>query len=131
MALTSITVPPDPKRDGRARALVPFVASWPKHTLKVAWGSFEAGTTFRRAPGSHGERYLVNSVACECPDYQEAGQICKHVRAIVLWEARAAAPKRSTTYEAIFGRDCEAGGCTDDATSYQPYCSRHALSEAY
>lgn len=131
MALSSIAVPADTKRDGRARALVPFVASWPRHTLKVAVGSFEAGTTFRRAPGSNGAKYLVNAVACQCPDYQQAGQICKHVRAIVLWEARAAAPKRSTTYEAIFGRDCEARGCTDQASEGEEYCQRHQLVDAF
>jgi len=79
MAVTSIAVPPDAKRDERARALAPFVGSWPKHTLKVAWGTFEVGTVFRRATGSHGERYLVNAVACQCKDYQEAGNVCKHV----------------------------------------------------
>jgi hypothetical protein len=83
MAVASIAVPPDPARDERAAALVDPVATWPKHTLKVAWGSFEAGTTFRRAPGSRGERYLVNAVACECKDYRQAGNVCKHIRAVV------------------------------------------------
>jgi hypothetical protein len=71
MAVSSIAVPPDPQRDARACALVDQVPTWPRHTLKVAWGSFEAGTVFRRAPASSGpRRYLVNAVACECPDYQ-------------------------------------------------------------
>jgi hypothetical protein len=70
MAVSSIAVPPDTARDARARELAPLVGTWPRHTLKVAWGSLEAGTTFRRATGSNGARYLVNAVACECPDYQ-------------------------------------------------------------
>lgn len=90
MALASIPVPPDPKRDAKARVLADLVGTWPRHTLKVAYDSFEAGTTFRRATGSHGERYLVNAVACQCPDYQQAGNVCKHVRAVVLWEDRQA-----------------------------------------
>jgi hypothetical protein len=91
MAVSSIAVPPDPKRDARARALVDQVGTWPKHTLRQAWGSFEAGTTFRRASASSGARhYLVNAVACECPDYQRAGHSCKHVRAVVLVEQRQA-----------------------------------------
>jgi hypothetical protein len=75
MAVSSIAVPPDPKRDARARELAPLVGTWPRHTLRQAWGAFEAGTTFRRTPASGGtRRYLVNAVACECPDYQQGGQ---------------------------------------------------------
>lgn len=86
MALSSIAVPADPKRDAKARALVPQVGTWPLFTLKQPWGSFEAGTIFRRAYGSNGARYLVNSVACQCPDYAKNERICKHIRAHVLWE---------------------------------------------
>jgi hypothetical protein len=85
MAVSSIAVPPDPARDARARALVALVPTWPRHTLRVAWGAFEAGTTFRRATGNRGARYLVNAVACECPDYRHNGAICKHVRAVILF----------------------------------------------
>ena len=120
MAVSSIAVPPDPARDARAAALVNQVGTWPRHTLKVAWGAFEAGTVFRRATGSNGTRYLVNAVACECPDYQQAGNICKHVRAVVLFEAEAAhfkaevdaalgpVPKRRASYADLFPacRDC-------------------------
>src|SRR4051812_47527135 len=91
MSVSSIAVLPDPGRDARARELVDHVPTWPRHTLKVAWGSFAAGTVFRRAPGSKGGRYLVNAIACECPDYQQSGNICKHVRAVVLWEQQLAA----------------------------------------
>jgi hypothetical protein len=77
--------------------------------------SLEAGTIFRRVTGSYCERYLVNAVACECPDYQEAGNICKHVRAIVLSEQRQqsakAAPSpssRHTTHRPCRRRACGA-----------------------
>lgn len=135
MALSQISIPADPKRDGRARALAPYVASWPKHTLKVAHGSFEAGTVFRRAPGSHGEKYLVNNVACQCPDYAEMGHICKHVRAIVLWEAQVSAPKRYLKlYEDMVPAECDVRSCTDDAQPREAgdtgrYCKRHQLGE--
>jgi hypothetical protein len=128
MAVQSIAVPPDPARDARARALVDRVPTWPRHTLKVAWGSFEAGTTFRRATGSTGARYLVNAVACECPDYQQAGYICKHVRAYVLFEqqhaATVAAPasKLRPTYADLF----PACPCGDVADSRDGYCDRCA-----
>src|SRR5262245_20488093 len=92
MAVHSIPVPPDPGRYARALELVDQVGTWPKVTLKVPYASFEAGTIFRRAPGSRGTRYLVNAVVCECPDYQQAGNVCKHVRAIVRWEQRQVTP---------------------------------------
>jgi hypothetical protein len=125
MAVASIAVPPDARRDARAAALADQVGSWPKHTLKVAWGSFEAGTTFRRATGSHGERYLVNAVACQCPDYQQFGHICKHIRAVVLFEqqpaATVAAPRKG--YAAIFPQ-CKS--CGDLADTRDGYCDRCA-----
>lgn len=86
MAVQSIAVPPDAKRDARARALAPHVATWPVFTLKQPHGSFPVGAQFRQATGSHGERYLVNAVVCECCDY-DRGNVCKHIRAVVLWEA--------------------------------------------
>jgi hypothetical protein len=129
MAVSSIAVPPDEKRDARARDLVPLVGSWPRHTLKVAWGSFEAGTTFRRATGANGARYLVNAVACECPDYQQAGFICKHVRAVVLWEQQQAPAPRilRQRYEDIF----PACPCGDIAEGKDGLCSRCASERAW
>ena len=110
MAVPSIAVPPDPARDRRAAALVGQVGTWPRHTLKQPWGNFEAGTVFRRATGSNGARYFVNAVACECPDYQQAGNICKHVRAVVLFEQRQAQPasRYRPSYADLFEgcRDC-------------------------
>lgn len=90
MAVSQILITPDASRDAKARVLAPQVGSWPRFVLKQAWGSFEAGTEFRRATGSKGERYLVNAVACQCPDYANRGNVCKHIRAYVQWEAREA-----------------------------------------
>src|SRR5688572_873884 len=130
MAVSSIAVPPDPKRDARARALAGQVPTWPRHTLKVAWGSFEAGTTFRRAPGSNGARYLVNAVACECPDYQQGGHICKHIRAVVLFEQRVAtapAPKRRPSYADLF----PACPCGEVAENRDGLCDRCSSEREY
>ena len=130
MAVSSIAVPPDPARDARARALVDQVPTWPRHTLKVAWGSFEAGTVFRRATGSYGARYLVNAVACECPDYQQAGTICKHVRAVVLFEQRQQpTPKRRAAYADLFAA-C-AAGCGELVERKGEACHRCASDEAH
>jgi hypothetical protein len=131
MAVASIAVPPDAQRDAKAALLAPLVGSWPRHTLKVAWGSFEAGTTFRRAYGSKGARYLVNAVACSCPDYQQSQNVCKHIRAYVLWEAAtaaASAPQRKG-YRALFP-ECRVDGCTDDAGRAGGLCLTHASEQA-
>ena len=127
MAVSSIAVPPDPARDARAAALVDLVPTWPRHTLKVAWGSFEAGTVFRRATGSNGARYLCNAVACECPDYQQGGHICKHVRAVVRFEQRRQqpAPTRRPSYADLFPA-CRTPGCTDVADARDGFCDRCA-----
>lgn len=133
MALASILIPPDPSRDMRAAQLAKHVGSWPKHTLNVAWGSFEAGTVFRRATGSRGERYLVNSVACECVDYAERGNICKHIRAIVLWERRQEASPlapRLTRYAALYPC-CDEQGCTDEREASYRYCWRHTTVDVF
>ena len=123
MAVHSIAVPPDTARDARARELAPLVGTWPRHTLRQAWGSFEVGTTFRRAPSSsRTSRYLVNAIACECPDYQQGGYICKHVRAVVLFEQRQQ-PTPKARYEDLFP-PCRR--CGDLADSRDGYCDRCA-----
>ena len=103
MAVHSIAVPPDAKRDARAAQLVDLVPTWPVFTLNQPHGSFPVGTQFRQATGSHGERYLVNSVVCECLDYGR-GFVCKHIRAVVLFEAGQQPAIREVRgrYEALF-----------------------------
>lgn len=127
MAVSSIVVPPDAKRDTRALALVESVPTWPLFTLKQPFGSFEIGAVFRRATGSQGERYLVNAVACECADYRQSHNICKHVRAVVLWEARQTqraptAPRPRVSYADLF----PACPCGDVAETRDGYCDRCA-----
>src|SRR5437868_4902882 len=131
MSVSSIAVPSDPKRDARAMELVDSVGSWPRYTLKVAWGGFEAGTVFRRAYGSNGARYLVNAVACQCPDYQQRGAVCKHIRAFVLWTARQAATSRPAprlTAEDLFPK-CRT--CSDLVDRRGESCYRCASDEAH
>jgi hypothetical protein len=128
MAVQTISVPPDAKRDARARELVGQVGVWPLFTLKQPWGSFEAGTTFRRAYGSNGARHLVNAVACQCPDYAEWGHICKHIRAVVLFEAASAAPAPTSRYDALYPA-C-AAGCGDLVDRTGESCYRCASAEA-
>jgi hypothetical protein len=128
MAVSSIAVPPDPKRDARAAALVASVPIWPRVTLKRPYGAFTAGTVFRRAPSSAGDgtRYLVNDVVCNCPDYQHNGAICKHIRALVLFEQQraATAPKPEARYEDLFPA-CKSG-CGDLAEARAGFCDRCA-----
>jgi hypothetical protein len=128
MAVASIAVPPDPARDARAAALAPSVGSWPRFTLKRPYGAFPAGTVFRRAPSSVGDgtRYLVNEVACSCPDYQHNGAICKHIRALVLFEQQqtATVPTPRARYEDLFPA-CKSG-CGEVAEARDGYCDRCA-----
>jgi hypothetical protein len=119
MVVSSIAVPPDPERDARALELVDSVGSWPLFVLKQPYGGFPAGTVFRRAPSSKGggTTYLVNAVACRCPDYQEWGHICKHVRAVVRWEQRQAVTTAALASGKSYADLCPAckGGCGDVA----------------
>lgn len=97
------------KRDILAAELAASVPLWPITTLKAPFGVFPAGSKFRAAPSSSGKvAYLVNESVCECPDYQRAGNICKHVRAVRLYEqqqTKPQSPKRVVPlvrYEDIF-----------------------------
>lgn len=84
MAVPSIAIRPDARRDAAARALVPAVKTWSRGSLKQPFGSFETGTRFLIAAGSHGEHYMVTRVSCTCPDYTRNGKVCKHIRAALL-----------------------------------------------
>src|SRR5215210_2939170 len=112
MAVASIAVPPDPKRDAAA-ALLAQTAPWPRVTLTRQYGAFEPGTIFYRVPSRSqpARRHLANGVACQCCDYQKNGAICAHVRAVMLIEQRQAQPapiRKPRGYEELFEacRDC-------------------------
>ena len=125
MALASIPIPPDPKRDTRARELVPQVKTWHTGTLKQPWGAFEIGTAYFITPNGH----RCNAVRCSCPDYEEGGYICKHVRAIVMADAQNVA-KPAWRYEDLVPT-CQASGCDNDPEPKEPYCWRHVLVDAF
>jgi len=84
MAVPSITIRPDARRDAAARALVPAVKTWSRGVLKQPFGAFETGTRFLIAAGSKGAQYMVTRVSCTCPDYTRNGKVCKHIRAALL-----------------------------------------------
>ena len=98
----------------------------------MAWGSFEAGTVFRRATGSEGARYLVNAVACSCPDYQQHGHICKHIRAVVLFEQRQRRPATTPLrHLADLTGGCAATGCPEDREPHERFCLEHVTVDAF
>ena len=103
----------DQKRDAAAAILAQSAQTWPMVTLKKPHGAFPAGSRFYGVPSSTpGAHYLANAVACQCPDYQQAGNICKHVRAVRVFEAQrrevavqaAPAPKPRKGYAAVMAR---------------------------
>ena len=116
MAVDSIAIAPDPKRDAAARKLLPLVKTWSIVTLRQAYGSFPAGTVFRTAPASKPflrdgrlvTHYLVNTVACDCPDYEQWQHVCKHIRAYTLFRrqnAEATATAQTTYHEQLRQRE--------------------------
>lgn len=125
MALNKIAVPPDPKRDAKARELVPQIKTWHTGTLKQPWGAFERGTAYFITLSGH----RCNAVRCSCQDYQ-SGHICKHVRAVVLSDAQKVT-KPHMRYEDLLPV-CQQSGCQNDpARRGERYCDVHWLSEAY
>lgn len=83
--------PADQKRDALARLLAERAFAWPVVTLRQPHGAFPIGSQFYGVPSSTpGVAYLVNAVACQCPDYQRREVVCKHVRAVRLHQARVA-----------------------------------------
>lgn len=133
MAVDSIAAPPEPKRDAAARKLLPTVRTWSVVTLRQAYGAFPAGTVFRAAPASKPYQkrdgrlvthYLTNNLTCDCPDYQQRGYVCKHVRAVILYEAELAASKPGRSYRELFGV-CDDRSCDEDRLTNSRYCGRH------
>ncbi len=119
MALPSIAVRPDARRDAAARSLIQSVATWHRGALKRPFGAFETGTRFLIAPGSKGEQYMVTRVSCTCPDYTRNGKVCKHIRAALL--AGVDLTPR-----------CATAGCVGVPTRYgDGFCERHELVEVF
>jgi hypothetical protein len=91
--------PADPKRDAAAKLLAESGHSWARVTLREARGAFKAGSKFFGIPSSRddGTAYYTNLKVCTCPDYQQRGAICKHMRAVALYSdtLRALRPQRS------------------------------------
>lgn len=115
------SIRPDPRRDAAAKLLAEGAHLWHVVTLTKAHGAFPVGTVFYSVPSRTvtGKRYLANGVACECPDYQQRGAICAHVRAVRIHEARQqqegsadeADPTPATRYDTLYP-PC-AAGCGD------------------
>jgi len=40
-------------------------------------------------------------------------------------------PKARASYDDLYGQDCRAAGCTDDAEDGESYCRRHQLVDAF
>ncbi len=135
MAVSSIAVPPDPARDARAAQLV-LTAPWPRVTLTRRQGAFPAGTVFYRVPSSKPDvRYVANGVCCTCPDAQQNDNVCKHIRAVVLFEASqqpAPAPKPRTALDRLneLYSPC-AAGCGDLVERRGEKCYRCLSDEVY
>lgn len=119
MAVPSIAIKPDARRDAAARLLAPTVKTWSLGFLKRPHGSFETGTRFLIAPGSNGAQYMVTRVSCTCPDYTRNGKVCKHIRAALL------AGVDLTPH-------CQQRDCAGAPTRYgEGFCERHELCEAF
>ena len=137
MVVNTIAAPPEPRRDAAARKLLPFVKTWAIVTLRQAYGVFPAGTVLRAAPSSNLDEngqpkrhYLANNLVCQCPDYELRGHVCKHVRAILLYEESLKAAPKPKSYRDLFGV-CDDKGCDEDRLPNERYCERHVLVDAF
>lgn len=89
--------------------------------------------------GTSGRVYYVRADArgCGCLWSQKAATPCSHRIAVDLAATEdelveeASRPAARKTAEELFGRTCEAGGCTDDAVDGEDYCRRHQLAEVF
>lgn len=92
-AVYTETAAPAP-RDTRALALFAACDRWHQ-------GHTKDGRPFFAIPGSEaGLFHMADQNDCSCPDRQQRGAVCKHMRAVRLWMAAfktgAVAPKRAT-----------------------------------
>lgn len=125
MALSRITIPPDAARDAKARELALTANLWPVETLKVPHGAFKRGDSFLVTPSG----YRVSAVVCECPDYQQSHNICKHIRALCLADAQRIT-KPTPKIEDLWDT-CKEKGCQDDPEPKSKWCWRHCLVDAF
>jgi predicted nucleic acid-binding Zn finger protein len=125
MALSSVHIPADPKRDASARELLKTIHTWSSGELNRPWGAFEKGTAYLITPNG----YTVNAVFCSCCDYIKAGMICKHIRAVVLHDAEKIT-KPKATYGDLFP-SCWTKGCTNDLEPGEKACWRHMNADAF
>lgn len=128
MAISSIAVPADPKRDAAAAELAESAHTWSTGTLTKAWGAFPVGTGFFYVPSSDGGHYQTNAVFCRgCVDYRR-GYICKHIRAVVLFTEQNRTPLKG--YKELYPT-CWTDGCTDDPEPGEEACWRHVNVSAF
>jgi hypothetical protein len=88
----TIEVSSTDRRDGKALALFARWQEWQR-------GKTKQGRSFFAIPGSQPNLYhMADCRECSCPDFQRAGNLCKHVRACRLWlaafKAGAVSPKQ-------------------------------------
>lgn len=95
MALNRIPIQPDAARDAKARELAKTAHTWNVVTLKQDWGAFKKGDQALQTPNG----YRVNAVWCECPDYATWGNICKHIRCVVLLDRQNVTPALASEAE--------------------------------
>jgi hypothetical protein len=77
----TIEVSSTDRRDGKALALFAAWESWQQ-------GRTRDGRSFFAIPGSQPNLFhMVDCRDCSCPDRQQRGTICKHIRAVRLWMA--------------------------------------------
>lgn len=109
---------PDARRDADAAKLAADGHTWPVYTLNRDHGAFKAGSVFYGVPSRSNPdgRWMANGVACLCPDYQQRGAMCAHVRAVRLFEAQ---------------RQQQTGGSADEADPTPTATRRPTLDELY
>jgi hypothetical protein len=126
MALSRIQIPPDAKRDARARELLKTIHLWHTVTLRQPWGSFPRGAQALQTPNG----YRVNAVYCECPDYEQNQRICKHIRAVVMQDEAKQTPKPAPAYADLFPT-CRVVACDGDPEPHEQFCWRHVTVDAF
>lgn len=127
MALNRIPITPDAARDAKARQLVKTAHTWPTITLKQPYGAFKVGDSFLVTPNG----YRVNHVVCECPDYATWGNVCKHIRCVVMLDEQAITkPAPRKTYDDLVP-SCDVVACNDEREPGQRFCYDHLTADVF